>query len=228
RDATETMAATRMEIGTDVNFGALTRDLISHLQTKDNIKLSLNQEVRAIEREDDGRWEVEIKDMNTGEKREIKAQFVFIGAGGRSLLLLEKSGIPEAKGYGGFPLGGQWLRCTNPEIIEKYPAEVYWKEAVGAAPMYVQHLDTRYIDGEQALLFCPYAGFSTKFLKKGAYFDLPASIKLSNIKPMLSAGLDNLPLTKYLITEVMKKPKDKLDALKQFMPTAKLEDWEIE
>lgn len=228
RGQDEHIAATRMDIGTDVNFGTLTRDLVQHLQTKENIKLSLNQEVRDIEREDDGRWEIEIKDLNNGEKRKIKAKFVFIGAGGRSLLLLEKSGIPEAKGYGGFPVGGQWLRCKNEEIIKKHHAKVYGKASVGAPPMSVPHLDTRYIDGEQALLFGPYAGFSTKFLKKGSYFDLPASIKLSNIRPMISAGLDNLDLTKYLITEVMKSPSDKLDSLRQFMPTAKLEDWGIE
>src|SRR5690606_4504250 len=224
----EPMAATKMDIGTDVNVGALTRDLIQYLASKNNIRLSADSEVRDIEREDDGRWEVEVKNLKTGEKREIKAKFVFIGAGGHSLLLLEKSGIPEAKGYGGFPVGGQWLRCTNPEIIAKHHAKVYGKASVGAPPMSVPHLDTRYIDGQQALLFGPYAGFSTKFLKKGSYFDLPSSIKLSNIKPMLSVGLDNFPLTKYLITEVMKKPKDKLDALKQFMPTARMEDWEIE
>lgn len=228
RPEDERIAATKMDIGTDVNFGALTRDLLEYLDKKDNIKLSLESEVKDIEREDDGRWEVEVKNLKTGDKREIKAKFVFIGAGGHSLLLLEKSGIPEAKGYGGFPVGGQWLRCTNPEIIAQHHSKVYGKASVGAPPMSVPHLDTRYIDGKQALLFGPYAGFSTKFLKKGSYFDLPASIKLSNIKPMLSAGLDNLPLTKYLITEVMKKPKDKLDSLKQFMPTAKLEDWEIE
>lgn len=228
RDPQEPIAATKMDIGTDVNFGALTRDLIQYLDGKANIRLSLNQEVKDIEREDDGRWEVEVKDTKTGRKREIVAKFVFIGAGGHSLLLLEKSGIPEAKGYGGFPVGGQWLRCTNEEIIRQHHAKVYGKASVGAPPMSVPHLDTRYIDGKQALLFGPYAGFSTKFLKKGSYFDLPASIKLSNIRPMLSAGLDNLPLTKYLITEVMKKPQDKLDSLKQFMPTAKLEDWEIE
>ena len=228
RSADEAIAATKMDIGTDVNFGALTRDLITYLDGKDNIKLSLNQEVKDIDREDDGRWEVEVKDLKTGKKREILAEFVFIGAGGHSLLLLEKSGIPEAKGYGGFPVGGQWLRCNNEEIIKQHHAKVYGKASVGAPPMSVPHLDTRYIDGKQALLFGPYAGFSTKFLKKGSYFDLPASIKLSNIRPMLSAGLDNLPLTKYLITEVMKKPQDKLDSLKQFMPTAKLEDWEIE
>lgn len=228
RENNEPIAATKMEIGTDVNFGELTRDLINYLDKKDNIKLSLNQEVKHIEREDDGRWEVEVKDLKTGDKREIKAKFVFIGAGGHSLLLLEKSGIPEAKGYGGFPVGGQWLRCTNEEVIKQHTAKVYGKASVGAPPMSVPHLDTRFIDGKQALLFGPYAGFSTKFLKKGSYFDLPASIKLSNIKPMLSAGLDNLDLTKYLITEVMKKPKDKLESLKQFMPTAKMEDWKIE
>ncbi len=228
RDNDEKIAATRVDMGTDVNFGTLTRDLVQHLQTKENITLSLNQEVRDIKREDDARWEIEIKDLNNGEKRKIKAKFVFIGAGGHSLLLLEKSGIPEAKGYGGFPVGGQWLRCKNKDIIQKHNAKVYGKASVGAPPMSVPHLDTRYIDGEQALLFGPYAGFSTKFLKKGSYFDLPASIKLSNIRPMISAGLDNLDLTKYLITEVMKSPSDKLDALKQFMPTAKLEDWGIE
>lgn len=228
REGDEPIAATKMDIGTDVNFGALTRDLISHLATKKNINISVNQEVKDIDREDDGRWEVEVKDLKTGDKREIKAKFVFIGAGGHSLLLLEKSGIPEANGYGGFPVGGQWLRCTNEEIIKQHQAKVYGKASVGAPPMSVPHLDTRYIDGKQALLFGPYAGFSTKFLKQGSFFDLPASIKLSNIKPMLSAGLDNLDLTKYLITEVMKKPKDKLESLKQFMPTAKLEDWVIE
>ncbi len=228
RSEDDVVAATRMDIGTDVNFGTLTRDLVKHLQTKGNIKLSLSQEVRDIERQDDGLWEVEIKDIKTGEKREIKAKFVFIGAGGHSLLLLEKSGIPEAKGYGGFPVGGQWLRCTNEDIIKEHHAKVYGKASVGAPPMSVPHLDTRYIDGKQSLLFGPYAGFSTKFLKKGSYFDLPASIKLSNIRPLISAGLDNLDLTKYLITEVMKSPSDKLDSLKQFMPTAKLVDWEIE
>ncbi|MGJ1226101.1 malate:quinone oxidoreductase [Sphingobacterium siyangense] len=228
READEKIAATKMDLGTDVNFGSLTRDLIANLENKENISISLNHEVIDIEREEDGRWEVEVKDLKTGTKREIKAKFVFIGAGGHSLLLLEKSGIPEAKGYGGFPVGGQWLRCVNEEIINTHHAKVYGKASVGAPPMSVPHLDTRYIDGKQALLFGPYAGFSTKFLKQGSYFDLPASIKLSNIRPMLSAGLDNLPLTKYLITEVMKSPKDKLESLKQFMPTAKLEDWVIE
>lgn len=228
RDEKSRIAATRMEIGTDVNFGALTRELIKGLQKKDNVNLSLNKEVKTIKSKKGGLWRVNIKDVKTGEKTRIHARFVFIGAGGHSLLLLEKSEIPEAKGYGGFPVGGQWLRCTNEEIIKQHYGKVYGKASVGAPPMSVPHLDTRFIDGKQALLFGPYAGFSTKFLKQGSYFDLPASIKLSNIGPMLSAGIHNLPLTKYLISELIKKPEDKLHALRQFMPTAKLEDWEIE
>lgn len=228
RDENSRVAATRMEIGTDVNFGALTRELIKGLQKKSNVNLSLNKEVKGIKSKKGGLWRVKLKDVKTGEKTRIHARFVFIGAGGHSLLLLEKSEIPEAKGYGGFPVGGQWLRCTNEEVIKQHFGKVYGKASVGAPPMSVPHLDTRYIDGKQALLFGPYAGFSTKFLKQGSYFDLPASIKLSNIGPMLSAGIHNLPLTKYLISEVIKSPEDKLHALKQFMPTAKLEDWEIE
>lgn len=228
RKSEEQVAATRMEIGTDINFGSLTRSLFDHLRTKEQVKLHVSQEVKDIKREDNGRWEVVVKNLKTGKKRSVSAEFVFIGAGGHSLLLLEKSGIPEAKGFGGFPVGGQWLRCTNKEIIEQHKAKVYGKASVGAPPMSVPHLDTRYINGEQALLFGPFAGFSTKFLKQGSYFDLPASIRFSNIRPMISVGLDNIPLTKYLISEVLKKPKDKLESLKQFMPSAKLEDWEIE
>jgi len=222
------IAATKMEIGTDVNFGALTRDLIAHLNTKEQIKLTLNEEVKDIKRAKDGRWKIKVKNLKTGDSRKIKAKFVFIGAGGHSLLLLEKSDIPEAKGFGGFPVGGQWLRCKNEEIIAQHHAKVYGKASVGAPPMSVPHLDTRYIDGKQALLFGPFAGFSTKFLKKGSYWDLPASIRFSNIRPMLAAGWDNMDLTKYLITEVLKSPEDKLESLKEFMPSAKMEDWEIE
>ncbi len=228
RDPKEPMAATKMDIGTDINFGSLTRSLFNHLNGKELVKLHVSQEVKDINREDDGRWEVVVKNLKTGKKRSVTAKFVFIGAGGHSLLLLEKSGIPEAKGFGGFPVGGQWLRCTNKEIIEQHTAKVYGKASVGAPPMSVPHLDTRYINGEQALLFGPFAGFSTKFLKQGSYFDLPASIRFSNIRPIISVGLDNIPLTRYLISEVLKKPKDKLESLKQFMPSARLEDWEIE
>ena len=228
RDPSEKVAATYTVSGTDVDFGALTRSMFEYLRTKPGVIFHLSHDVKSIDRQDDGRWLVEVKNLKNKKKRNFQTKFIFIGAGGGSLPLLEKSDIPEGKGFGGFPVSGQWLRCNNKEVIEKHAAKVYGKASVGAPPMSVPHLDTRMINGEKALLFGPYAGFSTKFLKNGSFMDLPKSIKLSNIRPMLSAGLDNIPLTKYLIKEVRQSAEDKLDALKQYMPEAKMADWELE
>jgi malate dehydrogenase (quinone) len=228
RDPKQKVAATRMEMGTDVNFGALSRALFNHLQKMDGVNLYFNYDVRDLKKQDDGTWKIKVKNRETREKSKVTTKFVFIGAGGGSLPLLEKSDIPEGKGFGGFPVSGQWLRCTNPEVIEQHRAKVYGKASVGAPPMSVPHLDTRMIDGQRALLFGPYAGFSTKFLKNGSYLDLPLSIKVNNIHPMLSAGLDNIPLTKYLISQVRQKPEDRLDALREYFPEAKMEDWQLE
>jgi malate dehydrogenase (quinone) len=227
RDPEDKVAATRMLLGTDVNFGALTKMMFKTLMTKPDVAMEFNQEVRKLKQKD-GLWEVKIKNAGTGEKRTIKAKFVFIGAGGGSLPLLEKSDIPEGKGFGGFPVSGQWLKCVNPAIIEQHNAKVYGKASVGAPPMSVPHLDTRMIDGKKALLFGPYAGFSTRFLKNGSLLDLPLSIKVNNIRPMIAAGLDNIPLTKYLIDQVRQSPQDRLDALKEYLPDAQMQDWELE
>lgn len=227
RDVTEKVAATRMLLGTDVNFGALTRMIFNTLMKKSNVSMEFNQEVRQLKQKD-GIWELKIKNQDTGDKRKVNAKFVFIGAGGGSLPLLEKSDIPEAKGFGGFPVSGQWLKCVNPAVIEKHNAKVYGKASVGAPPMSVPHLDTRMIDGKKALLFGPYAGFSTRFLKNGSLLDLPMSIKVNNIRPMIAAGLDNLPLTKYLIDQVRQSPEDRLDALREYLPAAEMQDWELE
>lgn len=228
RDPSEKVAATRMDIGTDVNFGELTRGLFNHLKSLPGIGLHLGHDVRDLDRDDDNRWKIEVKNRKSGKKRELRAKFVFIGAGGGSLPLLEKSDIPEGKGFGGFPVSGQWLVCTDPEIIERHQAKVYGKAAVGSPPMSVPHLDTRMIDGKKALLFGPYAGFSTKFLKNGSFLDLPKSIKLNNIGPMMAAGLRNIPLTKYLIDQVRQSPEDRLESLKDYMPEARMEDWKLE
>jgi malate dehydrogenase (quinone) len=228
RDPKQAVAATKMDIGTDVNFGALTRALLDYLDDLEGVNIHLHHEVESIERAENEDWNIGVKDLEKDEERVIDAKFVFIGAGGGSLHLLEKSEIPEGKGFGGFPVSGQWLKCINPDVIERHHAKVYGKASVGAPPMSVPHLDSRMIDGQKALLFGPYAGFSTKFLKNGSYFDLPTSIKWSNLIPMVSAGLHNIPLTKYLIHEVMQSEEEKLEALRNFMPTAKMEDWEIE
>jgi malate dehydrogenase (quinone) len=227
RDRSQKVAATRMDLGTDVNFGALTRGLFSHLQALPGVNIHFDHEVRKLDRSETG-WTLKIKDMANSTRKKITAKFVFIGAGGGSLPLLEKADIPEGRGFGGFPVSGQWLKCVNPDVIEKHQAKVYGKAAVGSPPMSVPHLDTRLIDGKKALLFGPYAGFSTKFLKNGSFMDLPLSIKANNIFPMLSAGIKNIPLTKYLIDQVRQSPEDRLDALKEYFPEARMEDWELE
>jgi malate dehydrogenase (quinone) len=228
RDPGIEVAATRMEIGTDVNFGALTRAMFKYLESFQNVQLYLNHEVRDIEREEEHKWNLTIHDMIAHDKRQhIHANFVFIGAGGGSLPLLEKSDIEEAEGYGGFPVSGQWLRCTNQKVIEQHAAKVYGKASVGSPPMSVPHLDTRIIDGKKALLFGPYAGFSTKFLKNGSHWDLLGSLEIDNLFPMLSAGWHNLPLTKYLIKQASQSPEERLEALQEYLPDARLEDWEL-
>jgi malate dehydrogenase (quinone) len=227
RNTEEKLAATKMDIGTDVNFGALTDAMIAHLESSKDVTLYLQHEVRDVEKNNDGQWEVTIKNLLTHDTIEAKADFVFIGAGGGALPLLQKSGIEEAEGYGGFPISGQWLRCTNESIIQQHAAKVYGKASVGAPPMSVPHLDTRMINGKKELLFGPFAGFSTKFLKNGSYFDLPKSIEWENIFPMLAAGWHNLPLTKYLIQQVTQSAEDRLHSLKEYFPLAKMEDWEL-
>ena len=217
-----------MDIGTDVNFGALTRSLINKLQQKPGVNLHLNHDVDDIKRNKDNTWQIKVSDRVSGNKRKLNAKFVFVGAGGGALPLLQKSGIPESKGFGGFPVSGQWLVCTNPDVINRHEAKVYGKASVGSPPMSVPHLDSRMIDGKKALLFGPYAGFSTRFLKKGSLLDLFGSVKLNNILPLLAVGRDNMALTKYLISQVMQSPGDRLKALQEYFPGAKAEDWVLD
>ncbi|RYY30750.1 MAG: malate dehydrogenase (quinone) [Chitinophagaceae bacterium] len=228
RNETEPVAATRMNAGTDVNFGSLTRTMFSRLQQMEGVEMCFNHEVKTIQRDDSGGWNIKVKDLTTRKKRKIHSRFVFIGAGGGSLTLLLKSGIPEGKSFGGFPVSGQWLRCNNKQLIEKHDAKVYGRASVGTPPMSVPHLDTRIINGERAMLFGPYAGFTTKFLKKGSLWDLFLSLRWSNIIPMISAGLANIPLTRYLVQQVTQSSEERMAALRQFVPQADAKDWELE
>lgn len=227
RDPSEPIAATRALNGTDVNFGAVTSQLLGYLARSGGVKVSYNQKVTGLERTASG-WKVDIKNTRTGGSRQVQAGFVFLGAGGAALPLLQMSGIEEGKGFGGFPVSGQWLRCDNQEIVKQHQAKVYSLAAVGAPPMSVPHLDTRVVDGKKSLLFGPYAGFTTKFLKRGSFMDLPLSIRPSNIGPMMAVARDNMDLTRYLIKEVMQSMEDRLATLRGFYPEAKAEDWRLE
>ncbi|WP_317163582.1 malate:quinone oxidoreductase [Mucilaginibacter aquatilis] len=228
RNADEKVSANRMDLGTDVNFGALTNSLFNYLKQQPGVNLHLQHEVRDLKRDKDGSWRVRVKDTASGNKVKLKARFVFVGAGGGALHLLQKSDIPESRGFGGFPVSGQWLVCNNPDVIERHQAKVYGKASVGSPPMSVPHLDTRMINGKKALLFGPYAGFSTRFLKNGSLTDLFTSINAGNIFPMMKAGIDNIPLTKYLISQVTQSADDRLAALKDYFPNAKSEDWQLD
>ena len=226
RSKDEVFAATRSESGTDVDFGALTRQLISHL-VSEGAALNLGAEVRKLRRLDDGTWDVYVRNRAGYTTSIVNAKFVFVGAGGGALSLLQSSGIPEIKGFGGFPISGKFLKTSNPEIVRQHQAKVYGKAAVGAPPMSVPHLDTRVVDGEQSLLFGPYAGFSPNFLKKGSWWDLPGSIRPHNLGPMLKVGLSEFALEKYLLGELLASREKQMETLREYMPTARTEDWEM-
>jgi malate dehydrogenase (quinone) len=227
RDPAEPVAATRVELGTDVNFGALTRSLVGYLKSLGGVTVHLRHEVLNLHRDGDKSWRLYVNDKSADQKRTVNAKFVFLGAGGGALPLLQKSGIREGRGFGGFPVSGQWLRCTNPALVERHYAKVYGKASGGAPPMSVPHLDTRMIDGKKGLLFGPYAGFTTKYLKNGSLLDFPLAIQPNNFIPMTAAAFQNIPLTRYLIGQVLQSPRDRLAALRQFVPEAKMEDWQL-
>jgi malate dehydrogenase (quinone) len=226
RNLSEAIAATKIDTGTDVNFGALTRMLFDHLESK-NVKVKYNHSVNDIKRTSDGLWELKVQNRFSSTVKRHKAKFVFIGGGGGSLHLLQKSGIPESKHIGGFPVSGIFMVCNNPDIVAQHHAKVYGKAKVGAPPMSVPHLDTRFIDNKKSLLFGPFAGFSPKFLKTGSMLDLVTSVKPNNVITMLAAGAKELSLTKYLIQQVMLTKEQRMEELREFIPNAKSEDWDF-
>jgi malate dehydrogenase (quinone) len=228
RPTDDEVAATRMITGADVNYGALTRNLISYLQGLGGFAIRYSHRVTHIRREQNARWRLEARDAASGASTSTTAKFVFLGAGGGALPLLQESGIPEGKGYAGFPVSGIWLRCDDPAINKRHHAKVYSKADVGSPPMSVPHLDTRVIGDQHSILFGPYAGFSTKFLKRGSYFDLFRSIRFNNIWPMIEAGLRNFALSEYLVGQVVQSSKHRFGTLQTLYPRAQLKDWKLQ
>lgn len=227
RKENEVLAATKMDLGTDVNFGTLTRKMGRFLTEDSAVEIFLYHEAKDLDLLKDGKWSIKVKDRIHHHSQEVVADFVFIGAGGYALPLLESSDIPESSGYGGFPVSGEWLVSHNPELIAQHQAKVYTQATVDAPPMSVPHLDLRIIDGKEALLFGPFAGFSTKFLKEGSYLDLPESVNFKNIRSLFGAWWHNLPLTQYLVRQVAMTKAQRIQHLREFVKDAREEDWEL-
>lgn len=226
RSKDEVIAATRSLSGTDVDFGSVTRQLLDYL-VAEGAQLHLGTRVKKLQRRADGSWDVHVRHTAGHGKTKVNAKFVFVGAGGGALPLLQSSKIPEIKGFGGFPISGKFLKCDDPEIVRLHRAKVYGKAAVGAPPMSVPHLDTRIVDGKESLLFGPYAGFSPNFLKKGSWWDLFGSIRLHNLGPMIKVGLTQWSLEKYLLGELMAGREKQMKTLREYMPTARTSEWEM-
>lgn len=227
RDPKQKLAATWTPIGTDVNFGEITRQFVTNLKTKSNFDLKLSSEVQDITRNQDGTWRVTYKNLKDGTESQTDTKFLFIGAGGGALHLLQKSGIPEANEYAGFPVGGSFLVTDNQDISMQHMAKAYGIASTGAPPMSVPHLDTRVLDGKRVILFGPFATFSTKFLKNGSYLDLLTSTTTHNVWPMTKVGIEQYPLVEYLAGQLMMSDDDRFAALKEYFPNAKKEDWRL-
>ena len=223
RNPLNEIAATRVERGTDINFEALTKEYLSFVSKNKNVELRYETELKDLKKIDQKQWELELS-LN-GRKISVRTAFVFLGAGGKTINYLQKSKIPEANNYGGFPVSGKWLICEEKSLTEKHNAKVYGKADIGSPPMSVPHLDTRWIDGKRLLLFGPFAGFTTKFLKQGSYFDLFNSIKKNNIVSMLDVGFKNNDLINYLISQSLKNHNSRVDNLKNMMPSADPSNW---
>jgi len=227
RNPSEPVALNWTQDGTDVDFGSLTRQLLG-FGVQRGMTTLFGHEVRDLSKESDGSWTLKVTNRRTRHTRKINAKFVFVGAGGGALPLLQKSGIKEAKGFGGFPVGGQWLRTGNPTLAAAHQAKVYGAPPLGAPPMSVPHLDTRVINGRSYLLFGPFAGWSPKFLKQGKVTDLPFSVKPNNLPSMLGVGLTEMSLVKYLVGQLVLSEEDRVDALREFAPGAVDSDWELD
>lgn len=228
RDPNVPIAATKMDGGTDINFGAIARKLLNWLAQQDGCGIASGHRVIDLNKTADGGWEAKILELATGQVRRNRAKFVFVGGGGGSLQLLQKSGIAEQRGLGGFPIGGQWLVCQNPAVIAQHRAKVYGQALDAAPTMAVPHLDTRVIDGQRTLLFGPFASWTTKFLhQKGSWTDLPGSIRPHNLATLIKIGLTNIPLIRYLVQQGLQRMQSRLDVLHVFYPGAKVQDWKL-
>eukprot|EP00440_Ansanella_granifera_P037345 gb/GFBE01040518.1/.p1 GENE.gb/GFBE01040518.1/~~gb/GFBE01040518.1/.p1 ORF type:complete len:563 (+),score=195.61 gb/GFBE01040518.1/:1-1689(+) len=225
RDANEPICMTKVPHGTDVDYGALTKAKIGAFQ-KLGGDLRLNTEVTDVKKDKDGKWIVTTKVNGAGSGRAYnKARFVFVGAGGWALLLLQKAGIPQVNGYMALPVTGDWAVCQNPEVVKQHKVKVYAPGAPGAPPMSMPHLDYRTIGGKEMLLFGPFGSITLKFLRYGSVLDSFKALKPHNITSTIGALSKNLSLAVMLMKDVFKSGAGKLHDIRHYYPQADPDDW---
>ena len=227
RDPAVPIAATKMDGGTDVNFGVVSRKLLGWLANQEGCGVAAGNKVVDLKKSGAG-WDVTARETKTGKERTVRAKFVFVGAGGGSSLLLQKAGLPEAKGLGGFPIGGHWLGCDDPAIVSRHQAKVYGQNLPEAPTMAVPHLDQRILDGKKTLLFGPFAAWTTRFLHRtGSWTDLICSVKPHNLMTLLKIAATNFPLMKYLMQQGTQSMADRMKVMHIFYPNAQAKDWKL-
>ena len=221
----EKMAATVIETGTDVNFGALTQQMAEHAAQDLGVKIEYGTHVKRVHKSPAGSWLVETE--RHGAPVRYKADVLFVGAGGGAFPILKKSHLPFAKRFTGFPVGGRFLQAPiSAEQADHYRAKTYGKAKVGAPPMSVPHLDLRVADGQHYLLFGPFASFKPVLEKGRGFFDYLRAMRLHDIPGLLNVTLEHFPLVKYLVSETFKGEKSMFEELESFAPgLSKKFDW---
>ncbi|WP_404362730.1 malate:quinone oxidoreductase [Marinobacter sp.] len=221
----EKMAATLVETGTDVNFGALTEQMAEHAVRDLGVSIKYGTHVKRVHRSPTGRWVIEAD--TSGEPVQYKADVLFVGAGGGAFPLLKKSHLPFRRRFAGFPVGGRFLQApVSKEEADHYRAKTYGKAKVGAPPMSVPHLDLRVVNGRHYLLFGPFASFKPRLERGRGFFDYLASIRPHDIPGLLNVALEHFPLVKYLVSETFKGEKSMFEELDSFAPgLSKRFDW---
>ena len=226
-DLKDNIAMTRVKYGSDVDFESLSHQMLKILSANKKFSVHKNHEIKSISQAEDKTWDIKIYSTKSKKIILVNTKFIFIGAGGSAIHLLQKSNIKNQIGYAGFPINGEWLICKKSSLTKKHFSKIYGLAGPKAPLMTAPHLDLRIINGKRQLMFGPFASFTFKFLKTGSYLDLLKSIRIKNILPMLHVFICNLNLLSYLIKESGSSYKDKMNALREFYPLASEKDWKL-
>ncbi|MBM4508837.1 hypothetical protein GS421_02315 [Rhodococcus hoagii] len=181
------MALNWTESGTDVDFGALTRSSWV-TSAPPAARCSSGTRSATSPSSPTAAGSSRSRTCAPGPRRPSTPSSCFVGAGGGALHLLQKSGIQEAKGFGGFPVSGQFLRCTNrssspstaPRCTARQPS---------VRPRCRCRTSTPASSRAAGPAVRPLRRLVAQVLKNGKVTDLPGSVKPNNLTSMLGVGL---------------------------------------